>query len=703
MSSFFVDAHPLLSRNELMHLIETLKTCYGKFLEKPQVACLANPLADPHDLGQQVVAPYVASKLRLSTAQRYLFDPDSKILEGEAKSACWEVIRYPPDRSCRALALYYLASVEIKRAKEDGSLYDLWNGKSNIDGIDRERLLKTGDALLIAREHLTTLLSLLGPATDQLARDALRCLALVTGPDSLLTSELIHTSIGSGIRQRVCRAIESGYLSGSFTSGDSSSSPRATVLKQSASSYMKALDIGFAEQERSDEVKSLFSRLENLLPSGWRVVACAICPTGELMISSIHLDEFGDLSSNSACMFPLQATEGMANSAYGSIVAPLDRLLLRNQEQLQRTTEDEITRQQWWSERRMIDQDLRNLIADVDGMWFSSESAQLVLLGPDGTLDKSIMSSARQPFFGNLSSKFEAASLEANHGDHVNDHLVDVIDLGSTGSTRSGSCAILILDEHLQRFPFEGMPTFESLTVTRLPTLPLLVAKLEEIQGDDELQSQGIACHDLDQTRFIIDPESNLPGTRERIQPFLEALQEKTDTSWQGAVGEAPTKDYFEECVTQKEGMLLYFGHGNGQVHYSKRDVEDLIGCSETDASERRVRSSLVLMGCSSGRLESVNRRDTKLLDCLLPMYYEPEGVAQSYIAAGAPCVVGNLWDVTDRDIDKLAMSMLERYFDSTSDASLPECLAQARSACKLRYMIGCAPVCYGIPVFKRR
>ena len=109
------------------------------------------------------------------------------------------------------------------------------------------------------------------------------------------------------------------------------------------------------------------------------------------------------------------------------------------------------------------------------------------------------------------------------------------------------------------------------------------------------------------------------------------------------------------------------------------------------------------LMGCSSGRLESVNRRDTKLLDCLLPMYYEPEGVAQSYIAAGAPCVVGNLWDVTDRDIDKLAMSMLERYFDSTSDASLPECLAQARSACKLRYMIGCAPVCYGIPVFKRR
>jgi separase len=47
-------------------------------------------------------------------------------------------------------------------------------------------------------------------------------------------------------------------------------------------------------------------------------------------------------------------------------------------------------------------------------------------------------------------------------------------------------------------------------------------------------------------------------------------------------------------------------------------------------------------MGCSSGALRS-----------LAPAAeFDPTGMVLAYMQAGAPAVVGNLWEVTDRDLD---------------------------------------------------
>lgn len=75
----------------------------------------------------------------------------------------------------------------------------------------------------------------------------------------------------------------------------------------------------------------------------------------------------------------------------------------------------------------------------------------------------------------------------------------------------------------------------------------------------------------------------------------------------------------------------------------------------------------------------------------------DPEGVALSYLAAGAPCVVGNLWDVTDKDIDAFSERMMSMMF--LEDESTAAAVAGAREACKLRYLTGAAAVCYGCPV----
>jgi separase len=120
---------------------------------------------------------------------------------------------------------------------------------------------------------------------------------------------------------------------------------------------------------------------------------------------------------------------------------------------------------------------------------------------------------------------------------------------------------------------------------------------------------------------------------------------------------------------------------------------------------------------------------------------FEPYGVPHNYLYAGSAAVVGTLWDVTDKDIDRFAMEAfvnwgllgrdhvkedstdrrrkmkargrakkLNTYLHGRSteaasrrEVDLGESVAKARDACLLRYLNGAAPVVYGIPVYLDR
>ena len=99
-----------------------------------------------------------------------------------------------------------------------------------------------------------------------------------------------------------------------------------------------------------------------------------------------------------------------------------------------------------------------------------------------------------------------------------------------------------------------------------------------------------------------------------------------------------------------------------------------------------------------------------------------------NYLIGGAQYVLANLWDVTDKDIDKLSMECMRIFFegvrletglshstkrsdsiinrsgsvtteeDIVSSTSLAHALATSRDVCKLKSAVGCAPVMYGIP-----
>ena len=81
-------------------------------------------------------------------------------------------------------------------------------------------------------------------------------------------------------------------------------------------------------------------------------------------------------------------------------------------------------------------------------------------------------------------------------------------------------------------------------------------------------------------------------------------------------------------------------------------------------------------------------------------------------LALSSPTLVANLWDVTDKDIDKFSQSVFDklslnssmkekkRSGNKNNDTSIVAAVAQSRDSCKLKYLTGAAPVVYGIPFY---
>lgn len=68
--------------------------------------------------------------------------------------------------------------------------------------------------------------------------------------------------------------------------------------------------------------------------------------------------------------------------------------------------------------------------------------------------------------------------------------------------------------------------------------------------------------------------------------------------------------------------------------------------------------AAALLMGCSSGRLSM--RGD-----------YEPAGVPLSYLMGGCPAAIANLWDVTDGDIDRFSRYVLQTWLGTLNGSYL--------------------------------
>lgn len=79
---------------------------------------------------------------------------------------------------------------------------------------------------------------------------------------------------------------------------------------------------------------------------------------------------------------------------------------------------------------------------------------------------------------------------------------------------------------------------------------------------------------------------------------------------------------------------------------------------------------------------------------------------SRAHFLPRSPALVANLWDVTDKDIDKFSDAVFrklglngEARDEDDPGPTLAAAIGGSRDVCLLRYLNGAAPVVYGVPV----
>lgn len=277
----------------------------------------------------------------------------------------------------------------------------------------------------------------------------------------------------------------------------------------------------------------------------------------------------------------------------------------------------------------------------------------------------------------------------------------------NSSEREEGTHTVLVLDKLLHAFPWESMPCMDGLSVSRVPSLACLRQLIREAGRDPARKSHGHFVSAKAGT-YILNPSSDLTNTQTFFQSAFSSL-----SSWSGIINKAPKESEFEKALATSE-ILVYFGHGSGAQYIRGKTIRRLEKC----------RPATFLMGCSSAALTDAGE-------------FESYGPVWNYMMAGCPAVVGTLWDVTDRDIDRFAGKAFEEWglfargtFDGATskskgkarsfaeeieevsrhergdalrNVSLAEAVATARNACRFKYLNAAAVVLYGIPVYIKK
>ncbi|GMI95409.1 EXTRA SPINDLE POLES, RADIALLY SWOLLEN 4, homolog of separase, HOMOLOGY OF SEPARASE 1 [Hibiscus trionum] len=271
---------------------------------------------------------------------------------------------------------------------------------------------------------------------------------------------------------------------------------------------------------------------------------------------------------------------------------------------------------------------------------------------------------------------------------------------------------ILVLDLDVQMLPWESMPILRQQEVYRMPSvgsISMMRSRYHEL----------VPLIDPSDAFYLLNPSGDLKSTQAEFENWFR------DQNFEGRAGTMPTAEELATALKSHD-LYLYLGHGSGEQYLSIDEIQRLEKCAAT-----------MLMGCSSGSL--------RLSGC-----YVPRGVSLSYIRAGSPVTVANLWEVTDKDIDRFGKAVLNAWLRERTDlADCSECnqpmkesgaikmrrgrkvdskkklassnlvettdkgslknvrehrptigsfVGRARDTCTLPFLNGAAPVCYGVP-----
>ncbi|KAL7119495.1 hypothetical protein ACP275_02G066600 [Erythranthe tilingii] len=362
----------------------------------------------------------------------------------------------------------------------------------------------------------------------------------------------------------------------------------------------------------------------------------------------------------------------------------------------------------WWRQRNRLDQCLSKFLQDMEDLWLGTWKYLLLGEWPDcshlDTIEKNLFEDeehllqlvvTKKCYVGQGS---EASSSEFESKMHtLFKRMLEMSDNFDEDEGITRKPIILVLDFDVQMLPWENLPILRNQEVYRMPSVGSIFATLDRCcQNEEQFETNIPAFPSIDplDSYYLLNPDGDLRTTQLEFESWFK------DQNIEGKIGTVPTVQELSLALKNHD-LFVYCGHGSGTQYIPGHQIEKLDTCAAT-----------LLLGCSSGSLY--------LKGC-----YLPEGAPISYILAGSPVIVANLWEVTDKDIDRFGKAMLNAWLRERSAASskCDQCIVpnkskkcshrprigsfmgQARDACTLGFLIGASPVCYGVPtgIIKRK
>jgi len=220
---------------------------------------------------------------------------------------------------------------------------------------------------------------------------------------------------------------------------------------------------------------------------------------------------------------------------------------------------------------------------------------------------------------------------------------------------------------------------------------------------------------------YIVNPTGDLPRTEETILKVIQDANKSLVSTSHGLSYKDCIKEgakYQAIEMIKSSDLFLFSGHGAGETLLPRETIPtSLLG-----SFPHGLAPPTMLMGCSSGKFcaqkfitsssSSSSYSSSSTLSTHIHSFSSvSECGALSYLYAGSPSVLACLWDVTDKDIDRLTGALVLSAVSHTSSSILSSSMSNIigqglsahlkllRSSCKLPYLTGAAVVTYGMPL----
>ncbi|KAH6777375.1 hypothetical protein C2S51_008687 [Perilla frutescens var. frutescens] len=367
----------------------------------------------------------------------------------------------------------------------------------------------------------------------------------------------------------------------------------------------------------------------------------------------------------------------------------------------------------WWTQRSRLDECLSKFLQDMEDLWLGTWKYLLLGIWPScnylDSIQKSLSQDERNLLQLVATKKcYVALRSEATSGSSSQfentmqllfSRMLEMSDNVDLVECINEKPIILVLGIEVQMLPWENLPILRNQEVYRMPSIGSIFATLDRYCQNQEQFETSIPVFPLIDpldSYYLLNPDGDLSRTQGEFENWFK------NQNIEGRIGTVPTVEELTLALKNHD-LFIYFGHGSGTQYIPGHEIQKLDGCAAT-----------LLLGCSSGSLY--------LKGC-----YMPQGAPLSYLLAGSPVIVANLWEVTDKDIDRFGKAMLNAWLRERAASSecarcnirVNDCMytrcnhrprmasfmGQARDACALAFLIGASPVCYGVPtgIIKRK